>query len=185
MADIDVESLPKIDCAEVVGDGWYPDEPRVLVNWPTDGRADAPIHINFNGLRGALKPNTDTVMPDCVAQMLLNSGYAVAIKCVAIVNHGADEVVNEMVDETDEAKAKIAAIADMSVADLVALLPSLSLAELRDLLIAEETGKNRTTAVAPIAQAIDGHPEQIAALEKAAAEGVTNDGSQQNEQTSQ
>lgn len=183
---IDIESLPKIDCSEVIGEGWYPDETRVIVNWEIEGRAETPIRINFNGLVGALKANTDTVIPLPVAIMLIDSGYDVAVKATAIVNHGADETVNAVLEQVDEAKSKIDTIAAMAVTALIATLPALTLAELRDLLIAEENGKNRTTALAAIATAIDTNPEQIALLAaNEGSQGENGAGEQQSEQQEQ
>jgi len=104
------EAIPHIDTTEVIGDGWYPDEQRVLATWHVDTTHgnETPIRINHAGLRGELKPNTMTLMPESTAQMLIESGYDVEIQFNAIVNEGVDEEIEAAVAaiEGKQVKAK-------------------------------------------------------------------------------
>ena len=97
--------IPHFDTTEVIGDGWFPDDPRVLAIWNTDA-TETPIAINHAGLIGTMKPNVLTLMPEVVAKTLVeDSGYDVEIQFNAIVNAGVDESIEEAVAAV-EAKCK-------------------------------------------------------------------------------
>lgn len=175
------EAIPHIDTTEVIGDGWYPDEPRVLATWNVDTTTgnETPIRINHNGLRGELKPNTMTLMPESTAQMLIEGGYDVEIQFNAIVNEGVDEEIEAAVAALEAARARGAELAKMTVDALTAALPDCDLNALRYALEAEEANRKRASAIAAIEAAIDAHPDQIAALAAAAGQDTQNEGSNQ------
>ena len=89
--------MDHLDISEVIGDGINPDEPRVVAHWAAS-KTETPIRIATGPYRGALKPNTDTVMPACVAQVLVDSGYEVEVKYNAIVNPEVDGFVDEALE---------------------------------------------------------------------------------------
>lgn len=97
--------MDHIDTTEVIGAGHWPDEPHVLATW-TASATETPIHINHDGVRGTLKPNTMTLMTANIAQMLIESGYDVTIDYDAIVNPGSDEAIEEAVAAVEAAAAK-------------------------------------------------------------------------------
>jgi hypothetical protein len=108
-----MEDLPHIDTTEVIADGVHPDEPRVIAIWhphPVAGSTETPIHINTPPFRGTLKPSVDTLMPACVAQMLVDSGYDVEVKFDAIVNPGFDAEIEAAIEQVEaDASAKASA----------------------------------------------------------------------------
>lgn len=179
--------MDHLNISEVIGDGIHPDELRVVAHWAA-GKTETAIHIQCGPFAGRLKPNTDTVMPACVAQMLVESDYDVAIKYDAIVNPEADAELEKIVSEFEQsltpeeqaerdtliaaAQEKAAEVIRQPVDKLKAALGELDLLTLRFVLIAEEEegpGKTRKGAIEAIEAAIDAHPDQKVALAAAAA----------------
>jgi len=167
--------IPHFNTTEVIGEGWFPDEPRVLAIWHADA-TETPMAINHAGLTGNMKPNTLTLMPEVVASTLVeHSGFNVEIQFNAIVNAGVDEAIDEAVAMLEASRAKGAELAKLTVERLAAELPNCDLNDLRFALEAEEASRKRASAIAAIEAAIDGHPDQIAALEAARADVVRNE----------
>lgn len=175
------EDIPHFNTTEVIGEGWFPDEPRVLATWHIDMLSgnEAPIRFNHNGLRGELKPNTMTLMPECVAHSLAASGFNVEVQYSAIVNAGIDEEIEAAVAALEAARARGIELSKLNVDELTTALPDCALNELRFALEAEEAGRARVPAISAIEAAIDAHPDQVAALAAAEAEGVQNEAGEQ------
>ena len=175
--------MDHINTTEVIGEGVYPDEPRVVAIWnaPHAGPAETPIVINVGPFSGRLKPNVDTLMPEVVATMLVDSGYDVEVKFSAIVNPGIDDEMEAAVQVAEAAAAlaasrnKAAELVKLSVAKIEDAVDSADLNTLRFALEAEDVGQKRVSAIKVIEAAIDAHPDQVAALAAAAGEPVTNE----------
>ncbi len=150
--------MKQISTTEVIGEGIYPDEDRVIAVWnaPLATSTETPIRIQHGPFTGALKPNVETLMPACVAQMLVESGYDVEVKYNAIVNEGIDEEIENAVADI-EAQSRIAALVKLPVAKLTEELAALDDDTLAALLAAEQAegeGKTRKSAVEAIEAAI-------------------------------
>lgn len=60
-------------------EGHFEDQARVIVNWSAD-KTETPIAVRVAGADyGKLLPNEDTIVPECIAEMLGDSGYEIAI----------------------------------------------------------------------------------------------------------
>lgn len=175
--------MDHINTTEVIGEGVYPDELRVVAFWnaPHAGPAETPIAVNVGPFSGRLKPNIDTLMPEVVAAMLVDSGYDVEVKFSAIVNPGIDDEMEAAVQVAEAAAAlaasrnKAAELVKLSVAKIEDALSSADLNTLRFALEAEEAGQKRVSAIKAIETAIDAHPDQVAALAAAAQDIITNE----------
>ena len=129
--------MDHLDISEVIGDGINPDEPRVVAHWAA-GKTETPIRIATGPYRGALKPNTDTVMPACVAQVLVDSGYEVEVKYNAIVNPEVDGFVDEALAASDQTPTfNPEPFIAGTVADVKARLDGLTLEQLEAIKAAE------------------------------------------------
>ncbi len=171
--------MEHLNISEQIGEGIYPDEERVVARWNIEGRAETPIRIAHGFVRGELKPNTDTIMPANVAEMLVQSGYDVEVKALAILNPEVEQHIDEAVAALEASRAKAAEVIKLPIDKLKAALNDLDLNALRFALVAEEAegaGKTRKGAIEAIELAIDTHPDQLAAL--AAAEAAKNEASQ-------
>ena len=171
--------MDHLNISEQIGEGIYPDEPRVVARWNTDGRAESPIRIAHGPVRGELKANTDTVMPANVAEMLVQSGYEVVVTHLAIVNPEVDAHIDEAIAAMEASRAKAAEVIKLPIDKLKAALVDLDLNALRFALEAEEAeggARARKGAIEAIEMAIDTLPDQSAAL--AAAEAAENGASE-------
>lgn len=148
--------MDHLNISEQIGEGIYPDEPRVVACWNIEGRAESPIRIAFEQVRGELKPNTDTVMPANVAEMLVQSGYDVTVKYDAILNPEVDQHIEES-EAALELRTRAAELRKKTIPDLKAAIEGLDASLLTAVLEAEKAegeGKTRTGAVEVLEAAI-------------------------------